>query len=179
MSLRVHSYAVIDCHITYVVHTEDLAERIVNINDYFTFSLYSNVCRSLFEKHKLLFSFLVCVRILMNENKINMVRMSCVCVCVCACVRVCVCVCVCVHVCMYSIYFVNRNNMYIHTYIYIHTYRACIILHMIMFVLKGEWHFLISGGATVPKKLPNPASDWLSDRAWGEVLMLAALVRRE
>ena len=23
----------------------------------------------------------------------------------------------------------------------------------------------------------NPASDWLSDRAWGEVLMLAALVR--
>ena len=53
------------------------------------------------------------------------------------------------------------------------------ILHMIMFVLKGEWHFLISGGATVPKKLPNPASDWLSDRAWGEVLMLAALVRRE
>ena len=29
----------------------------------------------------------------------------------------------------------------------------------------------------IPKKLPNPASDWLSDRAWGEVLMLAALVR--
>ena len=55
---------------------EDLAERIVNINNYFTFSLYSNVCRSLFEKHKLLFSFLVCVRILMNENKIDMVRIS-------------------------------------------------------------------------------------------------------
>ena len=44
------------------------------INDYFTFSLYSNVCRSLFEKHKLLFSFLLCVRILMNQGKINMVR---------------------------------------------------------------------------------------------------------
>ncbi|EDO28519.1 predicted protein, partial [Nematostella vectensis] len=43
-----------------------------NINEYFTFSLYSNVCRSMFEKDKLLFSFLVCVRILMNENKINM-----------------------------------------------------------------------------------------------------------
>ena len=44
-------------------------------------------------------------------------------------------------------------------------------------ILQGEWHFLISGGTTVLKKLPNPASDWLSDRAWGEVLMLAALVR--
>ena len=54
--------------------TDDLEERIVHINEYFTFSLYSNVCRSLFEKHKLLFSFLLCVRILMNDNKINMVR---------------------------------------------------------------------------------------------------------
>ena len=53
--------------------SDNLEKRIDNINDYFTFSLYSNVCRSLFEKDKLLFSFLVCVRILMNENKINMV----------------------------------------------------------------------------------------------------------
>ena len=52
---------------------DDLDLRIVNINEYFTFSLYSNVCRSLFEKHKLLFSFLLCVRILMNNKKINMV----------------------------------------------------------------------------------------------------------
>ncbi|XP_041945152.1 dynein heavy chain 1, axonemal isoform X2 [Alosa sapidissima] len=47
-------------------------ERIVNINKYFTFSLYSNVCRSLFEKHKLMFAFLLCARIMMNENKIDM-----------------------------------------------------------------------------------------------------------
>ena len=52
---------------------DNVEKRIDNINDYFTFSLYSNVCRSLFEKDKLLFSFLVCVRILMNDNKINMV----------------------------------------------------------------------------------------------------------
>ncbi|NXE09964.1 DYH1 protein, partial [Lophotis ruficrista] len=49
--------------------TED---RIVNINNYITFSLYTNVCRSLFEKHKLMFAFLVCVRILMNNGQINM-----------------------------------------------------------------------------------------------------------
>lgn len=47
--------------------------RIENINEYFTFSLYSNVCRSLFEKHKLMFAFLLCTRIMMNDNKINMV----------------------------------------------------------------------------------------------------------
>ena len=52
--------------------SDDLSVRIKNINNYFTFSLYSNVCRSLFERHKLLFSFLVCARILMNENKIDL-----------------------------------------------------------------------------------------------------------
>lgn len=52
---------------------ETLEMRIENINEYFTFSLYSNVCRSLFEKHKLMFAFLLCTRIMMNDNKINMV----------------------------------------------------------------------------------------------------------
>uniref|UniRef100_A0A8C7H2S6 Dynein axonemal heavy chain 1 n=1 Tax=Oncorhynchus kisutch TaxID=8019 RepID=A0A8C7H2S6_ONCKI len=33
--------------------------RIISINEFFTFSLYSNVCRSLFEKHKLMFAFLL------------------------------------------------------------------------------------------------------------------------
>ncbi|KAK2534504.1 hypothetical protein Q9966_007154 [Columba livia] len=47
-------------------------DRIENINNYVTFSLYSNVCRSLFEKHKLMFAFLVCVRILMNDGQIDM-----------------------------------------------------------------------------------------------------------
>ncbi|XP_038950112.1 dynein axonemal heavy chain 1 isoform X1 [Rattus norvegicus] len=50
---------------------DNLKKRIVNINRYLTFSLYSNVCRSLFEKHKLMFAFLLCVRIMMNEGKIN------------------------------------------------------------------------------------------------------------
>uniref|UniRef100_A0A8C3TD43 Dynein heavy chain n=1 Tax=Chelydra serpentina TaxID=8475 RepID=A0A8C3TD43_CHESE len=51
---------------------DTLKKRIVNINNYLTFSLYCNVCRSLFEKHKLMFGFLLCVRIMMNEGKINM-----------------------------------------------------------------------------------------------------------
>uniref|UniRef100_A0A8D2QN50 Dynein heavy chain n=1 Tax=Zosterops lateralis melanops TaxID=1220523 RepID=A0A8D2QN50_ZOSLA len=52
--------------------SEELKERVENINNYITFSLYCNVCRSLFEKHKLMFAFLVSARILMNEGRIDM-----------------------------------------------------------------------------------------------------------
>ena len=51
--------------------SEDLTERHPHIIDYFTFSTYQNVCRSLFEKHKLLFSFLLCIRIMQGDDKIN------------------------------------------------------------------------------------------------------------
>lgn len=57
-----------------IVHSEkseDVELRIANVNEYFTFSLFTNVCRSLFEKHKLLFSFLLVIRIMMDENKID------------------------------------------------------------------------------------------------------------
>ena len=53
--------------------SDNVPQRIQNINDYFTFSLYSNVCRSLFEKHKLLFAFLLTVRLQQNKGKIDMV----------------------------------------------------------------------------------------------------------
>jgi dynein heavy chain len=49
----------------------EVAGRIKSLNDYFTLSLYQNVCRSLFERHKLLFSFLLCVKIMMGSNEIN------------------------------------------------------------------------------------------------------------
>ncbi|KYM82700.1 Dynein heavy chain 2, axonemal [Atta colombica] len=48
----------------------NLSERINSLNDYHTYAVYRNTCRGLFEQHKLLFSFHMCVKILDAQGKI-------------------------------------------------------------------------------------------------------------
>nr|AML30859.1 axonemal inner arm dynein heavy chain 3 [Marsilea vestita] len=88
-----------------------IEKRIENLNEYFTYSLYVNVCRSLFEKHKLMFSLMLCIKILQELKAIN----------------------------------------------------------------SAEWRFLLAGATSSTMTSPNPASDWLTNKSWVEILNLCKL----
>jgi hypothetical protein len=100
-----------------------IAERGQLLNDYFTYSLYVNICRSLFERHKLQFSFILAVKTLQHTGSVD----------------------------------------------------------------PKEWRFLLAGpvstgsekrssaGGARDAALDNPAPDWLTEKAWAELLGLAQL----
>ena len=50
---------------------EIVEERISGLNKHFTSSIYHSISRSLFQDHVLVFSFILCVGILRNEDKID------------------------------------------------------------------------------------------------------------
>ncbi|MEQ2228566.1 Dynein heavy chain 3, axonemal, partial [Ilyodon furcidens] len=88
-----------------------VSERINNIVEHFTLCIYNNVCRSLFEKDKLLFSLLLTVGILQGKGQVD----------------------------------------------------------------DEVWRFLLTGGIALDNPLPNPASEWLSDKSWSEIVMASKL----
>ncbi len=50
---------------------EEITERIASLKDYHTYSVYKNTCRGLFEKHKLLLSLQMAVKIMEANGKLN------------------------------------------------------------------------------------------------------------
>lgn len=54
-----------------------LEKRLQFLKSSFTRNLHSSVCRSLFEKHKLLYSFLLCVKVLLDTDQITREEVEC------------------------------------------------------------------------------------------------------
>lgn len=91
--------------------SDELDLRIEYIIEDFTFSIYNNICRSLFEKDKLVFSLLLTIGILKEKGLIN----------------------------------------------------------------EEIWYFLLTGGVALDNPFPNPVSEWLSEKAWAEVVRASSL----
>ena len=89
--------------------SDNVEERGNILNAHFTYSLYNMICRSLFERHKLMFSLLLTIKILQNEGQIDPV----------------------------------------------------------------EWRFLLAGAMSTETSMPNPASEWLTEESWVEILNLS------
>lgn len=85
--------------------------RLQYLNDHFTNSIYRNVCRSLFEKDKLIFSLILTVSILKYQNMID----------------------------------------------------------------EETWNFFLTGGVSLENPYPNPASEWLSEKSWSEIVRASNL----
>ncbi|GET88803.1 dynein heavy chain, putative [Leishmania tarentolae] len=93
--------------------SHEMEERVKTLNEWHTAAVYTNTCRGLFERHKLLFAFHMTIRILQMQGMVNI----------------------------------------------------------------EEYVFMMRGGQMLDKqsRLPNPASAWLSERAWDHILELERL----
>ncbi len=64
----------VDLFVLSILNSEksaDLRTRIISLNSHFMYNLYCNICRSLFEKDKILFSFLMAIKVQVGEGLLD------------------------------------------------------------------------------------------------------------
>ena len=164
--------------------SDSLAQRIENLNAHFTNSIYRNVCRSLFEKDKLLFSFILCIGILRGRSvcrqfTTKLASFSTTSACV---------HCLCTHL---------QGTFQMQVYRLVGCYssvlsgilsslfgwsasRLCAMEAMTVCWCRNEidddvWRFLLTGGVALDNPYPNPASDWMTDKSWSEIVRASDL----
>lgn len=155
-----------------------ISKRCFSINEHFTFNLYCNVCRSLFEKHKLLFAFLLSIRILQNKGSIHRV------------ILIPLKIITLTNLSFNTwIFYSNENNLVCHLSFRIIKIsvptQCCLYMYCDSFTRlfifntfddsKEDYRFLLTGVTQKAKEAPNPCPEWLTSRSWMEILNLASL----
>ena len=144
--------------------SDDVGIRVQSLNDFFTHYVYRNICRSLFEKHKLLFSFLLTVRILQGNNVINPAQW---------------------------LFLISgkSKSLLVLLLLLLHSSRCTSLLitpllypltltrhtHPLFFLPSSSSPLLPPGKAMTNVHHPNPAPDWIDKRMWSEISALTTL----
>jgi dynein heavy chain, axonemal len=55
---------------------KEVPQRLQNLRDHFTYFLYVNVCRSLFESHKVLFAFNLCTKLALSRKDVSLAQLK-------------------------------------------------------------------------------------------------------
>ncbi|XP_013387188.1 dynein heavy chain 12, axonemal, partial [Lingula anatina] len=135
-----------------------LEKRIRYLRNHFEYNLYANVCRSLFAKDKLVFSFYMCANLEFNKSKILEKRLR---------------------------YLSEHFTLNLYTNVCRSLFEKdkllfSFILCSNMLLAKNdldydEFMFLLTGGVGLENKLQNPDKSWLSDKSWDELCRLCDL----
>uniref|UniRef100_A0A183SIA1 Dynein heavy chain 7, axonemal n=1 Tax=Schistocephalus solidus TaxID=70667 RepID=A0A183SIA1_SCHSO len=133
-----------------------LERRLRYLREHFEYSLYENVCRGLFEQHRITFAFILCAQISVNKSKILEKRVRYL-----------------IDYFTYSLYVnVCRSLFEMHKLLF-----SLILCSQLMMAKKDldphEFLFFLTGGVGLENKLANPSGGWLPDKGWDELCRLA------